>query len=108
MHCHIQMSADYQITADYHFSDIVGRGGWVIQIAMPCDIQMSADYQITENYHSTGWIGRWMVLVMPPQVPSWYSKITFFVFKRQPRPQILKLPQITILLQITVFLNGQV
>ena len=62
------MSADYQITADYHFSDIVGRGGWVIQIAMPCHIQMSADYQITENYHSTGWIGRWVVLVMPPQV----------------------------------------
>ena len=82
MHCHIQMSADYQITADYHFSDIVGRGGWVIQIAMPCDIQMSADYQITENYHFTGWIGRWVVIVMPPQVPSWYSKITFFSFSK--------------------------
>ena len=70
MHCLIQMSADYQITADYHFSDIVGRGGRVIQIAMPFHIQMSADYQITKNYHSRGWIGRLVVLVMPPQVPS--------------------------------------
>ena len=68
VHCHIQISADYQITVDYHFSDIVGSGGWVIKIAMHCHIQMSTDYQITENYHSTGWIGRWegLVMVMPP------------------------------------------